>query len=581
MWSCGRSTDVPPWSICVVDVQGRWLAQWRSQFSRLGITHLRSTMVLHPDTEDEYGFHRWANTMGRLGETIDVRLPPGKYPEHDELLELLQIRNAEYFRRPSAALFDDFCDCVVGRLPPHTLLAGACEGVAFDQARGLFEAKVRDRAGSQTGGAVHKIAALAVCFCMGSSIPNVPEAFRSISSDRVKHTVEWSASDIGLASGPARNDGHVGHHGSCVVVVGGGLSSAQVALDYASRGDGTFHVYLLTRRKAWLVRDFDVPVHWVDRWTEEYTALRRDFAARPFAEKVTRIRSVREGGSIPPYYFELLLAEQAKGRLTLLTGAEVKQAEPSEEGVSLLVESGDGQLRIQALEVVLATGTQLAVDRVPCLEWLRQHQPIGEHGGAPAVQPDLRWAPGVDAFVLGAYGALQLGPDAVNLAGARRGSRAVARELWDARLRRCRAGSGGGRAPPLPGRFPQGLAREEGQAGEPMPRDGLQDEENDQTTSRPPAGLPRAHCEWGPPPPQKRGPPGTNAPSDGRSRGRAALAGALWPALPQSPLSPSSAPEDQTTELGCRSSLQDAKEEQASQQGFQGLPSEDYVFMLV
>jgi hypothetical protein len=263
------------------------------------------------------------------------------------------------------------------------------------------------------------------------------------------------------------------------VVVGGGLSSAQVALNYASREDSTSHVYLLTRRKAWLVRDFDVPVHWVDRWTEEYTELRREFATLQFAEKVRCIRSVREGGSIPPDYFELLLAQQAKGRLTLLSGAEVKQADLNEGGVSLLVENGDGQLRIQALEVVLATGTQLAVDRIPCLEWLRRHQPIGEYGGAPAIQADLRWAPGIDAFFLGAYGALQLGPDAVNLAGARRGSRVVARELWRARLRHLSARSNNKHVP-IHQRICPNLAREE-QASEMVSCSSLQDEEEEQT----------------------------------------------------------------------------------------------------
>jgi len=477
MWSCGGATDVPPWSICVLDVQGRWLAQWRSQFSRLGITHLRSTMVLHPDTEDEFGLFRWANTAGRLREALDVRLPPGKYPEHDELLELLQVRNAEYFRRPSAALFDSYCDRVVDNLPPHTLLACACDEVVWDQERGCFEAKVRSPAGSQTGDTVHRIAALAVCFCIGSSIPNIPEAFRSIlPSDRVKHTVEWSTSDIGLA----RNDANVSDKRRCVVVVGGGLSSAQVALSYVSKGENISHVYLLTRRKTWLVRDFDVPVDWVDRWRERYTALRREFAALPFAERLRRIRSVRVGGSIPPDYFELLLAEQAEGRLTLLSGAEVKQADLNEGGVSLLVDSGHGHLRIQALQVVLATGTQLAVDRVPCLEWLRRHRPIGEYAGAPAIQADLRWAPGIDAFVLGAYGALQLGPDAVNLAGARRGSRAVARVLWEARLRRW-SGHSNGRRVPIQWWIPPDKARGE-QAIELVSCESLRDEEREQTS---------------------------------------------------------------------------------------------------
>lgn len=436
MWSCGRATDIPPWSICVVDAKGQWLAQWRSQFSRLGITHLRSTMVLHPATEDEYGFHRWAHVMGRLGEAAEVRLPPGKYPEHDELFELLPyLRNDNpgYFRRPSAALFDDFCDLVVGNLPPHTLLAGICEEVAFDGKAGCFEAKVHLPDQSD---AVQKISALAVCFCMGSSIPNIPEPFRSFSSDRVKHTVDWSTSDIGLVGASKRHGATIGDKKHCVVVIGGGLSSAQVALEYVAKGDNNFHVYLLTRRKEWLVRDFDVPVHWVYRWIEKYTSLRRDFEACPISERVMHNRRVRQGGSIPPDYFERLLAEQAQGRLTLLNDVEVKQADLNEGSVSLLVESAQGQLRIQALQVVLGTGTNLAVDRIPCLEWLRQHRPVGEYGGAPAIQADLRWAPGIDAFVLGAYGTLQLGPDAVNLAGARRGSRVVAKELWEARLRR-------------------------------------------------------------------------------------------------------------------------------------------------
>lgn len=41
--------------------------------------------------------------------------------------------------------------------------------------------------------------------------------------------------------------------------------------------------------------------------------------------------------------------------------------------------------------------------------------PITE--GMPHLTPELRWAPGVDVFVSGAYAALQLGPGALNIAG--------------------------------------------------------------------------------------------------------------------------------------------------------------------
>jgi hypothetical protein len=38
---------------------------------------------------------------------------------------------------------------------------------------------------------------------------------------------------------------------------------------------------------------------------------------------------------------------------------------------------------------------------------------------------DLRVAPGCDCFVMGAYAAMELGPDALNLAGAQAGARRI------------------------------------------------------------------------------------------------------------------------------------------------------------
>lgn len=68
------------------------------------------------------------------------------------------------------------------------------------------------------------------------------------------------------------------------------------------------------------------------------------------------------------------------------------------------------------------------------------------HGGLPALQTSLQWAPGCGVYVLGAYAALQLGPGAGNLAGAKTASvrwvdhlmKTAGHETWLQQLQRCR-----------------------------------------------------------------------------------------------------------------------------------------------
>ena len=53
---------------------------------------------------------------------------------------------------------------------------------------------------------------------------------------------------------------------------------------------------------------------------------------------------------------------------------------------------------------------------------LLQQLPVATCKGLPAIQPNLEWSRGSRVYVLGAYASLQLGPGALNLAGARTGS---------------------------------------------------------------------------------------------------------------------------------------------------------------
>lgn len=61
----------------------------------------------------------------------------------------------------------------------------------------------------------------------------------------------------------------------------------------------------------------------------------------------------------------------------------------------------------------------------PLFKDLYEHFPIPVEGGLPAVDIDLRWCRGVEVYVTGAYASLQVGPEALNLAGAKAASERI------------------------------------------------------------------------------------------------------------------------------------------------------------
>ena len=77
----------------------------------------------------------------------------------------------------------------------------------------------------------------------------------------------------------------------------------------------------------------------------------------------------------------------------------------------------------------LATGGDLDVAVHPLLGAVHSQHPIPLANGLPELQPDLAWDAGVPLHVLGGFAQLQLGPDALNLAGSRAGSVRVATAL--------------------------------------------------------------------------------------------------------------------------------------------------------
>jgi hypothetical protein len=190
------------------------------------------------------------------------------------------------------------------------------------------------------------------------------------------------------------------------VVVGGGITAAQVALALADRAPGK--VTLVTPH-APRVHQFDSDPGWIgpkflDGYHREADMDRRRAV----------IRAARNRGSMPPDVAGQLRRASARGALAVRV-AQVTEASLEGDAVRL---HGEGGETIDADRVILATGFE---GRRPGGEWLdRAIMDLGlrcASCGYPIVDERLQWHPGI--HVTGALAELELGPTARNIIGAR------------------------------------------------------------------------------------------------------------------------------------------------------------------
>lgn len=73
----------------------------------------------------------------------------------------------------------------------------------------------------------------------------------------------------------------------------------------------------------------------------------------------------------------------------------------------------------------IATHRVINIETEPVFKDLTQICPVETINGLPKLSIDLQWCPGWDLYLSGAYAALQVGPDALNIAGARTASERI------------------------------------------------------------------------------------------------------------------------------------------------------------
>lgn len=132
---------------------------------------------------------------------------------------------------------------------------------------------------------------------------------------------------------------------------------------------------------------------------------------------------------MPPEYLRSLREAEAAGALTIMEQTEISAVRwAAEPGVLQVALDAPGP-PLPCDVLLLASGADIDLSQYGVLQDMMALRPIATAAGLPAIEPSLAWAPGEEFYLMGALASLRLGPDALNLAGARHGACRLARVL--------------------------------------------------------------------------------------------------------------------------------------------------------
>jgi cation diffusion facilitator CzcD-associated flavoprotein CzcO len=330
--------------ITVLDPSGRWLSAWHDRFARLGIDRLRSPVVHHP-SPDPFALRSFLHRAERFGR----------------------------YELPSTDGFARGCRQMIERADLHD---------AVTPERAL--AVVPDDGGLRVVTDAGSLLAEHVVLASGGGVPVVPPwADGAVHAEHLD--VRTAAVD-----------------GADVVIVGGGLTAAHLALGAVARGADRVTI---TCRRPLRLAMFDVDPSWLGP-----KALRGFHAEPDPAVRLATVRAVRDGGSVPAWIGDLI------------------DAEPRIR-VCVLPDDADFAAALGAADVGwLATGTRYDACADPVLGPLLDRTGTPSVDGVPVLGPGCRLR-GAPVHVLGRGAWLCLGPAAGNLWGARVGAIEVVRSL--------------------------------------------------------------------------------------------------------------------------------------------------------
>ncbi|MCX7596676.1 MAG: lysine N(6)-hydroxylase/L-ornithine N(5)-oxygenase family protein [Fischerella sp.] len=360
--------------IIVFDKGGKWMGHWQHQFAALEIPHLRSPAVHHPDP-NPFALRKFAESR-----------PHELFPPYD---------------LPGTQLFEDFCEYVIRRFSLQQQVIPLTVRRIEPLPSRLCP---RLRLWLDSG---QTMMARRVVLAKGSNKPQIPDWVNQIDSeypqDRLCHSQTVDLRKLQLM-------------GERVLIVGGGLTSGHLAVGAISRGA---KVHLMIRRQL-QEKLFDTEPGWLG---PKY--LKGFLAQQDYHKRFDMLVQARNGGSITPAMGLQLRREVRHGNLKIDENCQVLQAEWL--GKSWQVKCSDGS-QYEYSRIWLSTGTKYDATSEALLKEVLEAYPIKIVNGLPVLDEYLR-IPGCELFLMGGLAALQVGPTARNLSGARMASEKIVRAI--------------------------------------------------------------------------------------------------------------------------------------------------------
>ncbi|KAI8960807.1 FAD/NAD(P)-binding domain-containing protein [Daldinia sp. FL1419] len=408
-----------------------WMARWNTLFKTFNISHLRSPMFFHIDPAERDGLLAYTYRNNRDNELTELRGCVGKeLSKHQRKKRekagriprtepTVDERDRNDYFVPSTPLFASHCGCLMDRygLRGNVVSHEKVEDIRYDYHEDISEVDKVFTVQTDRGTHYAKTVVLAV----GGNPPEMPDNI-SEGAEGATHAMHIREFPSAHVREKLRNKSPVN-----VVVVGGGLTSAQLA-DLAIRR-GVNKVWLLMRGPL-KVKYFDIGLEWVGKFRNfEQAAFWTSDSA---VERWEKIMTARNGGSITPPYKKVLERHISTGRLSLLQNTTIKDKtwDPCSKTWTLSL-SDDSQTLPQIDHIYFATGVKSDFECLPFLKSMCADYPVESCGGFPCITENMAWRDDVPMFLAGRFAALQLGPGAPNLIGARIGAERIAWSIQD------------------------------------------------------------------------------------------------------------------------------------------------------
>ncbi|KAJ5103635.1 hypothetical protein N7532_004164 [Penicillium argentinense] len=441
--SSASTSSETSYSTLVLDGSGdQWMQRWNNAFRMLEIKQLRSPMFFHPDPGDRDGMLAYTQEVGREEDLWEISGCVGKEMSKHKKKKRRQggkqqpiggeidERDRKDYYSPSTELFTDYCNSIIERYDldkPGQILKQEVTGISYDYLPERGDVPVSSsKVFTLTTSTGQKFYSRAVVLAIGAGGAGISKIFPwKPTTEEEGASACCHSMEIKSFPSPNVRNKIQRRQQTNVVVVGGGLSSAQI-VDMAVR-KGVTKVWFIMRSDL-KVKHFDISLPWMGKYKNwEKAAF---WSADTDEERLEMMKVARGGGSITPRYTKIVKQHAAHNRASIHPRTVIISHKYNADTQTWSLVTDPQIPDLPPIDYIyFATGARADVREMSLLNDLNVQYPVEVKEGLPCLTDDLMWREDVPLFMTGRMAALRLGPGAPNLEGARLGAERIAWSL--------------------------------------------------------------------------------------------------------------------------------------------------------